>query len=111
MADNYKRKVDKKWKEIFNDYPIIEEIKNKGYFKITSSEINKYREARLMTKFDHKKNLPVLFKENDITILPIKRGEYVLGKFDIYQDINLDYDKIEPKEITFPDWIESIDYT
>ena len=108
MAKNKGRLVDEKWEEIFNDHPIIEEVNKNGCYKITSSEINNYREARLMTKFDHRKNLPYIFTENNLTILPISRGEYIIGNYEVYQDINLVYDNIKPKEFSFPGWIESI---
>ena len=108
MSKNRKRKVDKKWAEIFSDYPIIQKVNKKGYFTITSKQINKYREARLMTKFDHKSNLPYIFTKHNLTILPITRGEYVIGKFDVYQHTNFDYDQINPTKVTFPKWIESI---
>ena len=32
------------WEKIFSDYHILEEINEKGFFKITSEEINKYRD-------------------------------------------------------------------
>ncbi|MCK8826921.1 translation elongation factor [Natroniella acetigena] len=108
MAKNRNRKVDKKWAEIFADYPIVEQVEEQGYFTITSSEINKYREARLMTKFDHESNLPYLFSEHNLTILPITRGEYIIGKFDVYEKLNLNYEEITPIEVDFPDWIESV---
>ena len=60
------------WEKLFEKYNIIEEIENNGYFKITSKQINEYREARLMTKFDNSATLPDLFKQHNISILPEK---------------------------------------
>jgi hypothetical protein len=108
MAKNRGRKVDKQWENIFNDYPILQEIDKKGIYHITSTEINNYREARLMTKFDHRDNLPYIFSENNLRILPVTRGEYVIGNFEVYQDIDLDYDNLDFQEVGFPNWIESI---
>ncbi|MFW5846966.1 MAG: type II restriction enzyme [Nanoarchaeota archaeon] len=108
MAKNRGRKVDKQWENIFEDYPILQEIERKGLYHITSTEINNYREARLMTKFDHRDNLPYIFSENNLRILPITRGEYVIGNFEVYQDIDLDYDNLNFQEVSFPNWIESI---
>lgn len=108
MAKNRERKVDKKWEKIFNDYPILEEINRTGFYRITSTTINDYREARLMTKFDHRDNLPYIFTENNLRILPVTRGEYVIGNFEVYQNIDLDYDNMNLEEVNFPNWIESV---
>jgi len=51
-------------RQVFKKYNILEKIKEDGYFEITSTQINEFREARLMTKFDNQKTLPSLFKEN-----------------------------------------------
>ena len=48
----------------FEKHGILEKIEKHGVFEITSSQINKFREARLMTKFDHRKNLPEIFKKH-----------------------------------------------
>lgn len=83
--------VAQKWHEIFKDYNIIETIKRDGYFIITSKTINKYKEARLMTKFDRKNDLPEEFRKNHLGILPTKRGEYIIGPFEAYAELVTDY--------------------
>lgn len=96
------------WKKLFEKYNILNNIEKNGIFQITSGQINEFREARLMTKFDHKKNLPKLFKENKLSILPITRGSYLISQFDAYkefEEINSDVIKI-----SFPKHIESIDF-
>lgn len=96
------------WKKLFEKYNILGNIEKNGIFQITSSQINEFREARLMTKFDHKKNLPKLFKENELSILPITRGSYLISQFDAYkefEDMNSDVIRIP-----FPKHIESIDF-
>ena len=72
--------------ELFEKYNILEEINNNGYFKITAKQINEYREARLMTKFDNSANLPELFKDNKLAILPITSNSYMIAKFQTYQE-------------------------
>ena len=47
-----KKTVAELWEEIFNDYNVLNEIKTKGFYKITADDIRKYKEPRLMTKFD-----------------------------------------------------------
>ncbi|NLJ78717.1 MAG: transcriptional regulator [Tissierellia bacterium] len=93
-------KLDRNWSKIFHDYDILRKIEKNNFYKITSKEINRYRTARLMTKFDHRSNLPKLFKDNNLSILPTKRGEYILSTFDAYQDLppvtdTIDY--VEPR--------------
>lgn len=99
---------DSAWEKIFDKYSIIDCIHKNGFFEITSEQINEFREARLMTKFDHKSNLPKLFQENKLTILPLTRGSYVIGPFAAYHKIEqLNNDIIK---ISFPSHIQSIDY-
>jgi hypothetical protein len=105
-----KTKNDKAWERLFEDYGILEKISNNGFFEIDSSQINKIRESRLMAKFDHYVNLPLIFRENQISILPISRSRYVLGNFDTHFAVKYDSNK-DVIPIDFPEDIESIDYT
>lgn len=67
---------DTAWENLFAKYNILDEINQNGKFIISARQIKEFREPRLMTKFDHKVNLPVIFSENNLSILPITRGEY-----------------------------------
>lgn len=108
---NRGRIVDRKWVEIFDDYNALDVIERDGAFKITSKQINKYKEARLMTKFDYITQLPDIFYYNDLSILPTRRGEYIIGRFDAYKKMQTRDNTLlkERKEIRFPSWINSID--
>jgi hypothetical protein len=100
---------DLAWEKLFRDHKIIDSINQYGEFTISSREINVYREARLMTKFDHYANLPALFQDNYLAILPISRGGYIIAKFDAYMKFeNGDIPDIE--YISFPENIQSIDF-
>ena len=101
-------KNDIAWSQIFEKYAVLEEIKKNGVYKISSMQINEFREARLMAKFDHRKNLPKIFKENKLSILPISRGDYLISQFEAYE--NLEDKETEIIRISFPTHIESIDY-
>ena len=101
-------KNDATWEKIFDKYKILEMIEDDGIFEITSTQINKFREARLMTKFDHRKNLPQIFKENKLSILPVTRGSYLISQFEAYKDFEEKETKIV--KVPFPNHIESIDY-
>ncbi len=62
-----------------------------------------------MAKFDHHMNLPLLFQKNKLSILPVSRSKYVIGKFDTYQKVR--YNDEYKQSISLPSVIESIDYT
>lgn len=97
------------WQLLFDKYNILETIEKDGYFKITAKQINEFREARLMTKFDNSANLPELFKNNNLAILPITSNSYMIAKFQTYKK----FEEKEEKEIikiSFPDYIQSLDY-
>ncbi len=101
-------KNDKAWEKLFDKYNIVSNIEKNGQFVITATQINEFREARLMTKFDHRINLPSLFSKNKLSILPISRGSYIISKFDAYKD----FEELNGKifKVSFPEHIESIDY-
>lgn len=103
-----KSKNDKAWELIFEKHKILSRILKEGCFEITAAKINEYREARLMTKFDHKSQLPKLFADNDLSILPISRGGYIIGTFKTFCNFNTD--EIEVSPIVFPTFLESLDY-
>src|SRR5690554_4330916 len=104
-----KSKNNEAWEQLFERYDILQRIETDGHFKISSSKINKFREARLMTKFDHKSQLPKLFSENNLSILPTSRGGYVIGAFDTF--FPFDNEDVEVSRIEFPSFLESLDYT
>lgn len=96
------------WEKIFEKYNVLEEINNKGYFKITSKQINEYREARLMTKFDNSESIPEILKKNKISILPITGNSYMLARFENYKKFEKAPREVE--RVEFPSYIESLDY-
>lgn len=61
-----------------------------------------------MTKFDHSINLPKLFSDNNLAILPITRGSYIISKFEAYKQFEQMDDEVI--RAIFPEHIESIDY-
>lgn len=101
-------KNDIAWEQLFEKHNFLEKISEKGYAEISSAEINKIREARLMTKFDHKSQLPKLFSNNRLSILPTSRGGYIIGGFETFCDFNQDEPEII--QVNFPTSLESLDY-
>ncbi|MFN8673071.1 MAG: transcriptional regulator [Candidatus Sericytochromatia bacterium] len=96
------------WEKIFNQYQILAKIEKDGHFIISSSEINKFREARLMTKFDCSTQLPEIFAKNNLALLPISRGNYIIANFKIFEPF--EENNIEIEKISFPSYLESINY-
>jgi hypothetical protein len=101
-------KNDQAWEKLFTKYAILPKVERNGYFEITASQINEFREARLMTKFDHRINLPRLFAEHDLAILPVTRGSYVIARLAAYQKIPQSNPHVQ--QVVFPEYLESIDY-
>jgi len=110
MSKTKKTANDKAWEKLFETHKILEEVDKNGCFEIESAQINKQRESRLMAKFDHSVNLPDIFRDNHLSILPISRSKYVIGKFATHLKVEYD-NKTELTPFEFPAEIESIDYT
>ena len=100
-------KNDKIWESIFESYDVINTIKNDGAFFIHARDIKRHgREPRLMTKFDHKVNLPKIFVDNNLSILPVTRGEYVISSFEAYQKLDEPFGKVE--HFVVPEYIQTL---
>ena len=79
---------DTAWENLFDKYHILSEIERNGQFIISANQIKEFREPRLMTKFDHKVNLPAIFAANNLSILPITRGDYIISSFSAYKEFD-----------------------
>ena len=109
MYDSKKEtKNDIAWNKLFEKYEILKKIQSSGFYEIMATVINEFREARLMAKFDHKSQLPQIFTANNLSILPISRGGYIISDFEIFQDFDDNGIKIE--KINPPNYLESIDF-
>lgn len=96
------------WEKIFNEYDVLNKIQEQGLFEISSKEINEYREARLMTKFDNSESIPKILSENNLSILPISSNKYMIARFKAYKKFGSEPKNIE--RVEFPPYIESLDY-
>ena len=105
MSDS---KNDIAWKKIFEKYNVTENVYANGIFEIKAAKINEFREARLMTKFDFKSQLPEIFLQNNLSILPNSRGSYLISNFDTFH--NFENNEIEITKVDFPKYLESIDF-
>ena len=59
-----------------------------------------------MTKFDSKGNRPTIFKDNNLSILPRTRGEYVISSFAAYAELKEIEDT--PRQVAIPEHIQSL---
>ncbi len=101
-------KNDAAWEKLFEKHLILDHLKSSDYFLISSNEIKEFREPRLMTKFDHRSQTPKIFKKNKLSILPIARGNYIIGRFETFHDFTQVDDNIEIEKMPFPIAIESL---
>lgn len=97
---------DSAWEKLFDKYHILKSIEKNGEFIISANQIKEFREPRLMTKFDHKVNLPTIFAENNLSILPISRGDYIISSFSAYKEF--DSPSAETQRISIPSHIQSL---
>lgn len=97
---------DTAWKNLFDKYNILDAVHNQGEFVISANQIKEFREPRLMTKFDHKVNLPAIFSENNLSILPITRGDYIISSFSAYKEFEAP--AAEVQRISIPPHIQSL---
>lgn len=102
-----KTKNDKAWEEIFSEYDVLKKVNQNGFYEIAADDIRKYREPRLMAKFDHKKNLPEIFSKNKLSILPLSTRSYVIGDFSLFKDMQYD-DTLVPKQMSIPPHISTV---
>ncbi len=97
---------DTAWESLFDKYHILDEVKQHGQFVISAGQIKEFREPRLMTKFDHRVNLPQVFSENGLAILPVTRGDYVISSFSAYKDFEPPI--TDTQKISIPAHIQSL---
>lgn len=105
--------TDREWERIFKEQGLDEKLRCSDSAVIDAQTINKYRECRLMTKFDHSSTLPNAFREHNVNILPISRSEFLIGKFNAYGDVGAiqkkpQYMPIRDNLVTLPSAPEKI---
>lgn len=97
---------DTAWENLFSKYDILDTVRNQGEFIISANQIKEFREPRLMTKFDHKINLPSIFADNNLSILPITRGDYIISSFSAYKEFETP--NTEVQRVSIPPYIQSL---
>lgn len=107
MSKLPKTQNDTAWEKIFEKYDILNQVNTHGQFEILAKQIKEFREPRLMAKFDHIINLPKIFSDNKLAILPISRGSYVISNFNAYHKFESDNTPIT--RVSLPTYIQSLD--
>lgn len=107
MSSTPKSLNDTAWEQLFDKYDILGKIAADGEFAISAAQIKEFREPRLMAKFDHTINLPKIFADNGLAILPITRGDYVISHFDAYH--TFESDNAPVTRVPLPTYIQSLD--
>lgn len=98
---------DAAWQRIFDKYDILNVIEKEGFFNISATQIKEFREPRLMAKFDHTDDLPKLFLDNKLAILPVTRGDYIISHFAAYHKFEVD--SVPITKVSLPTYIQSLD--
>lgn len=102
--------TNKGWEKIFNHFDLPTKIHDEGLAFVTANQIKQIanREPRLMCKFDDRVSRSQILKANDVTILPIKNGEYALLSGDGYQTLPSILESIQFFEWPFQKRLETL---
>lgn len=98
--------IGQAWEILFERHRIAQKVREDGLFRISAAEINTVKEARLMAKFDQSQRLPEVFRQNQLSILPVTRGEYVIGPFETHARV--EYTAVSVKQVRVPE-LETLD--
>lgn len=93
---------EKAWETVVEQFNIVSRLNDAEFVDIQASELKRYFEPRLLAKIDHEKQLPPVFRENGIRILPLSISTYRLGRFEIFHSISESQDSTKvtaPKRI------------
>ncbi|OGC86191.1 hypothetical protein A3D70_00515 [Candidatus Adlerbacteria bacterium RIFCSPHIGHO2_02_FULL_54_18] len=84
------------WKKICGDHKVLEHDFSKSPFLLSSAQIKRSvqaftttgeKEVRILCKQDTRESRPKIFQENNLFLLPIKNGDFVIIKGEGYVDI------------------------
>jgi hypothetical protein len=81
MSKQRKRKIDIAWQKICERTKILQQIDSEGFFRISAKDVDRHsdrEQARLLAKMDSNDDRPSIFREHNLNILPLNRGEYVV---------------------------------
>lgn len=73
-------KNDVAWEHYFAERDVLTAIAKDGYARIRADDLKAVTnyEPRLLAKHDTKASLPTVFRDNQLTIFPVRNGEYIV---------------------------------
>lgn len=75
------------WQAAIHDLNLDQLVQISGFARISADQLNRYRQARLMVKFDHESQLPGSLKTRGWTIFSVSNSEYLIGPFKLFQQL------------------------
>ena len=81
------------WQRILAEPEVQKELGEKGFFEISSSELNDYSkpmsgpDARILVKFDSSHQLPEALRESGLAPITVNRARFAVGAFDMYSEL------------------------
>lgn len=99
---------DAAWELLFERHNIADALERDGLYRISADQIRAVREPRLMTKFDHAVNLPRIFADRGLAVLPASRGEYVISTFRAYERLPRELAEEAPRVVRPPAYVQSL---
>ena len=88
---------NRSWEKIFKDYNILSHDFHTSPFALTADQIKKSvqdftqtneKEVRILCMQTKRENVPAIMRDNNLFLLPVKNGEYVIVKGEGYVDIS-----------------------
>ena len=98
---------DEAWEETFHKHDVLARVGHEGFADVSANDLRAFREPRLMAKIDHTKNLPDVFRENRLSILPLTTDTYRIGHFRIFEPL-ADSEVTRTEVLTWPTGLESL---
>ncbi|WP_227485866.1 type II restriction enzyme [Corynebacterium aurimucosum] len=99
---------DAAWDRVFPH--LAADIAAQGYVVLPAAKLKELsgREPRLMAKHDFSAARPEVFRQHGLSMLPIRRDAYLIGRFDLYQPFPEQAGPL--KSMPVPGHIQSIDF-
>lgn len=81
-------KRDQEWEIVFESLKIQSQLLDRPWVTVAASDIKSLGyEPRLLAKIDHSRDLPSIFKELNLGILPVSIDSYAVGYFNTFYPV------------------------
>ena len=104
------RKAESAWEHIFSEFDAESQLSEKGHFDVSAGMFKAlHYEPRLLTKFDHSRQLPAIMKDLELSIFTLTNDLWRVGPYESFHQLPLwlppDQNVISK---SLPQWVESI---